>query len=143
MRQGKVWYSIVQGDESVRYVPADASQPGSTVFSQDECPYFRSLSVTPSGVFCSLNKYSAEGKSDYIDDQLEEYTPGGVSLPIGNKVVLYGGERMDELDVFTLEQRTLVCDATSAVDLHVRDHFVYWLENVNTDAKHRLFRAPR
>lgn len=141
--EGKVWFSNIQGDGLVRSVPADARGPlEDQVFSRDTCES-RSLSVTPAGVFCGLRKFGADGKLVFIDGELEEYTPDSVSTPVGNKVVLYGGERMDELDVFSYAQRTLVCDATSAVDIHVREDAVYWLEYVAGDAKHRLFRAPR
>jgi hypothetical protein len=140
--EGKVWFTTFQGDGLVRSVPADASGPADQVFGQDTCG-LRSLSVTPAGVFCGLSKYGADGKLVWFDGELEDYTPGGVSTPVGNKVVLYGGERMDELDVYSYEQRTLVCDATSAVDIHVREDAVYWLEHLDSDAKHRLFRAPR
>lgn len=141
--EGKVWFATLQGDDLVRSVPADASAPAAEVFGHDTCGYLSSLSVTPAGVFCGLSKFDMNGVRVWFDAELEEYTPNGVSRPLGNKVILYGGERMDELDVLSYEQRTLVCDATSAVDLHVREDAVYWLEYLDGDAKHRLFRAPR
>jgi hypothetical protein len=141
--EGKIWFTTFQGDGLVRSVPADASAPAAEVFSQATCTELSSLSVTPAGVFCGLSKFDMDGERVWFDGELEEYTPNGVSTPLGNKVVLYGGERMDELDVLNLEQRTLVCDATSAVDIHVREDAVYWLEYLDGDAKHRLFRAPR
>lgn len=153
---GAVWYSQWQAEQEFAFfVPRETTDAVPMVFSEDGCAIggahaigLGGLTVTPYGVFCSLNRYGDEGARKQFLDSLSPDTPRGMSGPFGDYVFLSAPTRtprIDQLNLRTMEQTTLLCDRPQAFHLNATDSHLYWIESqvVDDEAQDRVFRAGR